>query len=107
MFSAFPDLPSDFSTDAAMSSLGNAVRNLAPMDKNAGVIGVINMLLYIEYAFIHRSNYIRGTGVVLDFFPAFSAGCYREEGFLIGFGVIMLIQGWTFHLITKAESFRR
>ena len=82
--------------------MGNAVRNLAPMDKNASVIGVINMLLYIGVIIFQW-----GTGVVLDFFPAFSAGCYREEGFLIGFGVIMLIQGWTFHLITKAESFRR
>ena len=26
---------------------GNAVRALAPLDKNAGIIGVINMLIYL------------------------------------------------------------
>lgn len=79
---------------------GNAVRALAPLDKNAGIIGVINMLIYLGVIVFQW-----GTGAVLDLFSAGAAGYYKEEGFLLGFGVILLIQGWSFYQITKVRAF--
>lgn len=79
---------------------GNAVRALAPLDKNAGIIGVINMLIYLGVIVFQW-----GTGAVLDLFPAGTAGYYKEEGFILGFAVILLIQGWSFYQITKVEAF--
>lgn len=79
---------------------GNAVRALAPLDKNAGIIGVINMLIYLGVIVFQW-----GTGAVLDLFPAGAPGYYKEEGFLLGFGIILLIQGWSFYQIMKVRAF--
>ena len=46
-----------------------------------------------------------GTGAVLDLFPAGTPGYYKEEGFLLGFGIILLIQCWSFYQIMKVRAF--
>lgn len=81
--------------------MGDAVRSLVPLNKNAGAIGVVNMLIYLGVVVFQW-----GTGFILDYFPAKEVGCYIEKGFLLGFGIILLFQGWSFFLITKIKSFR-
>ncbi|MCF0247448.1 MAG: MFS transporter [Synergistes sp.] len=79
---------------------GNAIRTLAPLDKNAAIIGVTNMILYLGVIVFQW-----GTGAVLDLFPSGTAGYYKEEGFLLGFALILIIQGLSFYMITKVKKF--
>ena len=80
--------------------MGSAVRSLVPLSQNGGTIGVINMFLYLMVIIFQW-----GTGVCLDLFKA-PAGGYTNLGFLSGFFLIVLLQGWAFWLITKVNSFK-
>ena len=80
--------------------MGGAVRSLVPLSQNGGTIGVINMFLYLMVIIFQW-----GTGVCLDLFKA-PAGGYTNLGFLSGFFLIVLLQGWAFWLITKVNSFK-
>ncbi|WP_302794867.1 MFS transporter [Cloacibacillus evryensis] len=80
--------------------MGSAVRSLVPLSQNGGTIGGINMFLYLMVIIFQW-----GTGVCLDLFKA-PAGGYTNLGFLSGFFLIVLLQGWAFWLITKVNSFK-
>ncbi|MCQ4764151.1 MFS transporter [Cloacibacillus evryensis] len=80
--------------------MGSAVRSLVPLSQNGGTIGVINMFLYLMVIIFQW-----GTGVCLDLFKA-PAGGYTNLGFLSGFFLIVLLQGWAFWLITKVNLFK-
>lgn len=80
--------------------MGNAVRALVPLNQNGGTVGVINMFLYLMVILFQW-----GTGVCVDLFKA-PAGGYTNIGFLSGFFLIVLLQGWAFRLITKVSSFK-
>ena len=53
---------------------------------------------------IATSEYVND-GECLDLFKA-PAGGYTNLGFLSGFFLIVLLQGWAFWLITKVNSFK-
>ena len=80
--------------------MGNAVRALVPLNQNGGTVGVINMFLYLMVIVFQW-----GTGVCVDLFKT-PAGGYTNIGFLSGFFLIVLLQGWAFRLITKVSSFK-
>ena len=82
--------------------MGNATRELSPPGKNGAAIGMINMLLYMMVIVFQW-----GTGLVLDLFPSpATPGAYTQAGYQIGFGAIVLFQGYLFYLITKVRTFR-
>lgn len=81
--------------------MGNAVRDLTPFSQNGAVLGMINMFLYLMVIVFQW-----GTGVMLDLFSSASApGGYTQFGYQAGFGLILLLQGYSFYLITKVKSF--
>ncbi len=86
------DLPMDMSWDEMVSAPG----------KNGAAVGMINMLLYMLVIVFQW-----GTGLVLDLFPSSAVpGAYTQAGYQIGFGIIVLLQGYLFYLITKVKTFR-
>jgi len=92
-----------FCSGAAFVFMGNAIRELSPSRNTGTVIGLLNLVIYgilIVYQW--------GTGFILDIFPVDpTTGIYPEIGYQIGFGLIFLIQGYSFFLITKVRSFKK
>ncbi|MDO9543895.1 MAG: hypothetical protein Q7J00_01775, partial [Synergistaceae bacterium] len=88
---------------AAFVFMGNAVRELSPTRHTGTVIGLLNLMIYGLLIVFQW-----GTGFILDLFPVdVSTGTYSQIGYQIGFGAILLIQGYSFFLITKVRSFER
>lgn len=90
-----------FFSGAAFVFMGNAIRDLTPSKWTGTVIGLLNLLIY---GFLIVFQW--GTGFILDLFPADPvSGYYSQTGYQIGFGIILIIQGFSFYLITKAKTF--
>ncbi len=90
-----------FFSGAGFVFMGNAIRELTPPRWTGTVIGLLNLLIY---GFLIVFQW--GTGLVLDLFPSdLFSGLYSQAGYQIGFGVILVIQGFSFLLIPKADSF--
>lgn len=92
-----------FFSGAAFVFMGNAVRELSPTRHTGTVIGLLNLMIYGLLIVFQW-----GTGFILDLFPVdVNTGTYSQIGYQIGFGAILLIQGYSFFLITKVRSFER
>ncbi len=82
--------------------MGNAARELSPPGKNGAALGMINMALYLLLIVFQW-----GTGLVLDLFPSSTIpGTYTQTGYQVGFGAILLLQGYVFYLVMKVKAFR-
>ncbi len=90
-----------FFSGAAFVFMGNAIRELAPSKWTGTVIGLLNLMIYGLLIIFQW-----GTGFVLDIFPADPAsGLYSQTAYQIGFGLILVIQGYSFFLITRVKTF--
>jgi MFS family permease len=90
-----------FFSGIAFVYMGSAIRDLTPPRSTGTVIGLLNLMIYGLLILFQW-----GTGFILDLFPAGDiAGTYSQTGYQVGFGVIVLIQGYSFYLISKTRSF--
>lgn len=90
-----------FFSGAAFVFMGNTIRELAPPKWTGTVLGLLNLMIYGLLIIFQW-----GTGFVLDAFPSDPAsGLYSQTAYQIGFGLILVIQGYSFYLITRVKTF--
>ena len=90
-----------FFSGMAFVYMGSAIRDLTPPRSAGTVIGLLNLMIYGLLIIFQW-----GTGFVLDLFPADAlSGSYSQTGYQVGFGIILLIQGYSFYLISRVRSF--
>lgn len=92
-----------FFSGMAFVYMGSAIRDLTPTRSTGTVIGLLNLMIYGLLILFQW-----GTGFTLDLFTADKvSGYYSQTGYQVGFGIILLIQGYSFYLITKTKSFTK
>ena len=92
-----------FFSGMAFVYMGSAIRDLTPTRSTGTVIGLLNLMIYGLLILFQW-----GTGFILDLFPADNiSGLYSQNGYQVGFGIILLIQGYSFYLISKTKSFTK
>lgn len=92
-----------FFSGVAFVFMGSAVRELSPTRNTGTIFGLLNLMIYGLLIVFQW-----GTGFVLDLFTVDAiTGAYSQIGYQIGFGSILLIQGYSFFLITKVKSFKK
>jgi hypothetical protein len=64
----------------------SALNDVVLPDRRGATLGMINMMVFVAVIFFQW-----GTGVILNLFPGAEPGSYTRSGFLVAFGITVLL----------------